>query len=549
MRPRAAGLLARIVAATAASFGLLALPAGALRAQTVVEVAGGGSSLLGGYGLTTSFWRNGVEGWVGLGYLDGPRAGVFMRTAIGKDTLRVGNDVLLIRYPTDVFSAGSNLLVQGLSWVRGSSTSAYQVFGGASSDGLSAPSFQPTSLEAPLAAFFGRRRISPTVTLTGSALIAEQQTIMPGVEWNATPEVTTALVAGAGAGRPYVASSVLGRRGPVGVKAAYVWNPDRFRRAPVPTPNQTEVDRENLELTYDVNPEFTIGFARQNFVQDSADMRAPVRATGNSVFGGGTWRDLRLTAGLYDSRSQSIRNLSSYLGVGREISSWLDAELFVLQSRPEGMPVETTPIANLRWRISPRVGLMQQFSIHGGRPTVLLGANLRSAIGELGVDYTIVHQPFEPLQPFRSALNLTARLQLGGYSTSFGTYIQPDGSVDYAAAGSTFLYMGGMGGVQPNQIGNGGFGRYMVRGVVRDDTGAPVEGAALEIGGDVTFTNSSGEFFVRTRRPNRLTLVVKLDEFLLPGHWELVTAPAAVKAEPEARATTVEIILTKKAPT
>jgi hypothetical protein len=393
---------------------------------------------------------------------------------------------------------------------------------------------------------FGRRRISPTVTLTGSALIAERQTIMPGVEWNAGPEVTTALVAGAGSGRPYVASSVLGRRGPVGVKAAYVWNPDRFRRAPVPTPNQTEVDRENIQVTYDVSPEFTVGIARQNFVQDSADMRAPIRATGSSVFGGGSWHDLRLTAGLYDSRSQGISNLSSYLGVGREVSSWLDAELFLLQSRPEGMPVETTPIVNLRWRVSPRVGLMQQFSVHGGRPTVLLGANLRSAIGELGVDYTIVHQPFEPLQPFRSALNLTARLQLGGYSTSLGTYIQPDGSVDYAASGSTFLYMGGIGGVQPNQIGNAGLGRYMVRGVVRDESGAPVEGAALEIGSEVTFTNSSGEFFVRTRRPNRLPLVVKLDEFLLPGHWEVVTAPAELKAEPETRATNVEIILGRK---
>ena len=541
-------VLARIAGTLAAALGLLAVSVAALPAQTVVEMAGGGSSLLGGYGVTANFWRNGVEGWFGLGYLDGVRAGAFFRTNVGKDTLRVGNDALLVRYPTDVFSPGSYLLVQGVSYVSASQQNAYQVFGGASSDGLSAPFFQPTSVEAPLVALFARRRISPTVTVTGSALVADEQTVVPGVEWRAAPEVLTALVAGAGSGRPYVASSVLARRGALGLKAAYVWNPQRFRRSPVPIPNQTEVDRENIQLTYDLDPEFTIGFARQNFVQDSSDAQAQVSATGNSLFGGGTWHDLRLTAGLYDSRSQGISNLSSYLGVGREVTSWLDAEFFLLQSRPEEMPVETTPIVNLRWRVSPRIGLMQQLSVHSGRPSVLFGASVRSALGEFGVDYQIVHQPFEPLQPFRSALNLTARLQLGGYSTSLGTYIQPDGSVDYAASGSTFLYMGAFGGVQPNQIGNGGFGRYLVRGRVRDEAGAPVEGAALEIGGEVTFSNSSGEFFVRARRPRRLPLVVKLDEFLLPGHWDVIAAPDEVRAEQEDRAANVEIILARKAP-
>ncbi len=162
-------------ASLALAMALLALSVAALRAQTVVEVEAGGSSLLGGYGATANFWRNGVEGWIGLGYLDGIRAGAFFRTRVGKDTLRVGNDVLLVRYPTDMFSPGNNLLVQGVSYAGGTANTAFQVFGGASSDGLGAPSFQPTSLEAPLGALFVRRRLSPTVTVTGSALVADHQ--------------------------------------------------------------------------------------------------------------------------------------------------------------------------------------------------------------------------------------------------------------------------------------------------------------------------------------------------------------------------------------
>jgi outer membrane protein OmpA-like peptidoglycan-associated protein len=522
------------------------LPAGSA-AQTVVEVEGGGSSLLGGYGATANFWRSNVDGWLGIGYLDGLRVGAFLRKAVNKDTLGIGNSVLVMHFPTDVFGGGSNLLVQGVSLAGGNAKTSFFAFGGASSSGLGAPSFQPTDIERPMGALFLRHQLSPTVRLSATTLFADRQTVIPGLEWQPTPDITTGLATGIGSDRPYAASSLVMRQGRLGVKAAYVWNPNRFRRAAVPNPNQTEIDRENLALTYDLGTEFQIGASRQNFVQDSADSKPAQRASGNSVFAAGRWKELRLTAGLYDSRSNGIRNLSSYYAVGRQLRSWLDAELFVLQSRPEGRSSSTTPVVNLRWRLSPKVSLMQQLSFHQREPTVLFGANLITAIGEFGADYQIVHQPFQPLNPFRSTLNLTARLQLGSYSTRIGTYVQPDGSVDYSASGSTFLYMGAFGGVQPQRVGES-LGRYVVRGVVHDESGNPVEGAAVDLSGEMAFTNSQGEFFVRVRRPSRFRLEVQLREFLLAGHWEVVTAPSEAVGEPEERAHGVEIILRRVVP-
>jgi hypothetical protein len=285
-----------------------------------------------------------------------------------------------------------------------------------------------------------------------------------------------------------------------------------------------------------------VGLGRQNFVQDSADSKPPLRASGNTIFAGGRWHDVRLTAGLYDSRAQGIRNLSSYGAVGRGITSWLDAEVFLLQSRPEGQPTVTTPLANLRWRISPRVGVNQQIAWHHGVPTVQFGANLITPVGEFGADYQIVHQPLQPFNPFRSTLNLTARLQLGSYSTSIGTYIRPDGAVDYAAAGSTFLYTGPLGGAQPQQIGQRMMS-YMVRGTVRDEAGQPIEGAALNFSGEVVYTNSEGKFFLRTKHPQVYHLAVLTGEFLLPGQWTVVKAPEQVTAAEEAKGTAIEIIL------
>jgi hypothetical protein len=510
-------------------------------AQTVVEVQGGGSSLNHGYGATANFWRSGVDGWIGLGYLNGFRAGAFLRKSLGRDTLGVGNNALIMQLPTDVFTPGFNLLVQGVSFSGGNDHWSYMAFGGASSNGLSAPTFQATSIEQPVGAFFAQRRVAPTVRLTATTLFSQRQTILPGIQWQPLPDLTTALVAGIGSGRPYAASSVLLRRGPLGVKASYGWNPSRFRRAPVATPNQTEVERENITITYDVGPYFSVGVGRQNYVQDSADSKLPVRATGNTAFAGGVWENTRLTAGIYDSRSEGISNLSSYMAVGRELTRWLDAELFVLQSRPEGRAVTTTPIANLRWRVTSRLGLTQQISWPDKRPTVLFGASLMTPIGDFAVDYQIVHQPFKPFDPFRSTLNLTARLQLGKYSTSVGTYVQPDGSVDYSASGRTFLYMGSFGGMQPQQLG-GRMARYVVHGSVRDMDGNPVEGAAIEIGRDVVFTNSTGQFFHRLGRPGRSALKVLTEEFLLPGRWEVVSAPAEAVAGSETGGG-VEIVL------
>ena len=530
----------RLAALRLVVLSLLAGPAG-VSAQTVVEVQGGGSTLNQGYGATANFWRSGVDGWIGLGYLNGLRAGAFVRKSLGHDTLGVGNNALIMRLPTDVFTPGFNLLVQGVSFGGGNDRWSYMAFGGASSDGLSAPTFQATSIQQPLGAFFTQRRVAPTVRLTATTLFSQRQTILPGLQWQPLPDLTTAFVAGIGSNRPYAASSVLLRQGPLGVKASYGWNPRRFRRAPVATPNQAEVERENITITYDLGPYFSVGVGRQNYVQDSADSKLPVRATGNTAFAGGVWANTRLTAGIYDSKSEGISNLSSYMAIGRELTSWLDAELFVLQSRPEGRAVTTTPLANLRWRLTSRLGLTQQISWRDKRPIILFGASLMTPIGDFAADYQIVHQPFKPFSPFRSALNLTARLQLGKYSTNVGTYVQPDGSVDYSASGRTFLYMGSFGGMQPQQLG-GRMARYVVRGTVVEENGNPVEGAAIEIGTDVVFTNSAGQFFHRLGRPGRSAVKVLTAEFLLPGQWEVVSAPAEAVAGPETGGG-IEIIL------
>ncbi|MFL5513899.1 MAG: carboxypeptidase-like regulatory domain-containing protein, partial [Gemmatimonadales bacterium] len=117
---------------------------------------------------------------------------------------------------------------------------------------------------------------------------------------------------------------------------------------------------------------------------------------------------------------------------------------------------------------------------------------------------------------------------------------------DYSASGSTFLYMGTFGGIQPQQIG-GTMARYVVQGTVRDESGNPVDGAAVKLNDEVVYTNSVGEFFVRVKHPEHYTLAVATEEFLLPGRWEVVSAPSTVVASNEKQVSAVEIVL-RRAP-
>lgn len=513
-----------------------------LAAQTVVEVQGGGSSLYRGYGGTANIYHAKFDGWIGLGYLNGLRFGAFARTTFGKDTLRLGNDVLVVRFPTDLFSNGFNLLVQGASYTRIRGGSTVTLFGGASADGLSAPSFQATSIRKPLAALFATQKLDDRVQLFAQGQLAAQSSLLTGVQSLPAQGVRAALTGGGSTGRPYTAASLSVRRPHVQLEASWVWNPSRFRRITVPAPLQTETDRENISLVIEPTRWLTIGGGRQNYLQDSSGTSPVVRASGNNVFIGLAPGPFRLTSGLYDSRSQGVSNLSSYLAVGKSFGQAFDAEVFLLQSRPSSAPSTTTPLVNLRERFSPRLRLLQQFSVESGRARVQFGGSLITSFGELGVDYQIVQQPFRPLEPFRSALSLSARLQLGNYSTRLGTIINPDGSVTYSASGSTFLYLGEFGGVQPLGV-TRPLARFVVKGHVVDTDGAPVDGAAVALDGELAFTNPNGDFQVRVGRPKRLKVGVKPDEFLLPGFWEVVEAPAEVQADGEERAEPIRIVL------
>jgi hypothetical protein len=85
--------------------------------------------------------------------------------------------------------------------------------------------------------------------------------------------------------------------------------------------------------------------------------------------------------------------------------------------------------------------------------------------------------------------------------------------------------------------------KYVIRGHVRDEHGAPIEGAALLIGTEVVFTNAEGEFLSRQKRAGLFSLSVISEQFANPGQFKVVEAPQSVIASPENSAHDVVAVL------
>lgn len=513
----------------------------------VFELQGGGSSLYQGYGGALNVWGDRFEGNVGLGYLDGLRFSVFLKHLVGRDTLRLGNDAIGVRFATDVFGGSHALLAQGVGFRRATKRSVLFAFAGASAAATPAPFVNALTQDQPIGVVQAERALSPTVHLTTHALFSSRQTVLQGIRWESPTGLEAGATGGMGGNQPYGAVSVASKRERLDVRASYVRMGDHFRRTGVPTPAQSEMDRENVLVTFRPADGFSLGIGRQNFRQDSTLPGTPDRATLNQLFGSARLAGVNLGAGVFESRTPDMRSVSSYVTASRELTSWLQTDLYLLRVWAPALVEATTPVLYFREHVSPRLSLLQVVTRANGRTSVSFGGALTSGLTSLGLDYQIVHTPYHPERPFVQTIALNVRLPLGDYRVSAASFVTPDGRVNYTGSASTFFYAGDVvsGGARPVEI---RFQRYIVEGRVVDESGAPVDGAAIAIGGSTVFTDSRGQFFIRLSEKRPVPVRVLLDEFLAMGSFEVVSAPPSATPQLERQRTPIRVVVRRVPP-
>ncbi|MCC6318224.1 MAG: carboxypeptidase regulatory-like domain-containing protein [Gemmatimonadaceae bacterium] len=526
---------------------LLALTVAAtptLARSQVFQVQGGGSSLFAGYGGMLNVWGNGYEASLGVGYLDGLRIGVAGRRLIGgRDTLRAGNDLLPFTFDTDVFGTGGSLFAQGLSIQRRRGRTQSWIFAGASANALAAPYFGAQRAVRAMGWARVRHDVSRALSVSGHAVLTDRQSLFGSARWRPVHGVDGSMTLGVGSNAPYAALGLDVARERLDVRAALVGMGAGFRRASGPMPLQTELEHANALVTWKPADGWAVGVGRQHFRQDSSFAALPQRASLTQLTTTGRFAGVAFSGGWLRSEADRRSNLSSYFTARRQLTGWLQGETYLLRVWEPRPARSTTPVLLLRETLSPRLSLLQVITHERGRSNISFGGTLASGLNTIGLDYQLAHSPYLTGDPFVHSMGVNARVHVRGVSLALSSFVTPDGRVHYSAQGNTFLYRGMDGG--PAAPSGGRIDAFVASGRVVDTTGAPIEGAALEVGSDVVYTDSQGRFFVRQPTGRDLTLRVLLDDFLAPGKFEVVSAPAALRPSKDGRATPALIVVRK----
>jgi hypothetical protein len=512
----------------------------------VFQLGAGSSSLFQAHGGSLSFQSPKYEGWVGVGNLDGFRLGASLKTQLLGSTLTFGDESIPFRLPTDIFDSSHYFLGRGIGVTHIYEGVSLFGFVGASSLGFGTPFFRAAEASRGVGAFFLDAPLTPTLRAFSRNVFSDRQTTINGLEWRPSRGLRTAWAGGVGTNQGYFASSLRFDREWISAKAAYVEAGNQFRRIGVRVPLSSEMDRENILVTLRPKPFLSLSAGRQNFLQPTDRVGPGIRGTVNQYMASLAAGHFTLNGAIFKSHSPGAANTGTSVSIGRGIAGWLHLRASLFHSRPAHASSVTSFLATLREVISPRLSLLQLVNYSNGQTSVSFGGNFISNRISIGVDYQTVYVPFRTGNQFKQVIALNLRLQpFGNFQLNGGTFVAPDGTVKYTVYGNTYFYRGPLGAASPTAM---TLYKYIVRGKVVDVEGRPVRGAALRIDGDLAFTDSRGDFFVRKRKSKAYRLEVLPDQFLIPGSFQVVSAPTSVRAAPEEKATEITVVVRRLTP-
>ena len=516
----------------------------------VFEINGGSSTLFEGSGGSLGIRSSDYGAHVDFGLFQSkPRYGFAFSTPRWGYDWHAGDQNIPFVLPTDLFDRSYYFMGRGLGIERKTSTNEYLYFAGATSDAFYVPFLSAAVPETPAGAFFFQHKFSPNWKFYSRNVVSRTQTSIQSIEWLPRSNVDMGFAGGEGSNQGYAAASFRWSADWATLRASYAFAGNRFRRIAITEPLLTEQDKENIQL--DVNPTRDLRFtiARQNYLSPVLDLNSIAsnivqRATVNSFGAWGMVNGFQLYGSEFLAANSDIRSRALAMGARRSLSSRFDMGVDYLAGTEPGFAPQRSIVYSVREHLTPRIDLSQFVIRNSGQTTISYGGSFLANLFSVNADYQTMYFPLagtgQPL--FRQVLTLSVHLQFSdGVQLNVQTDVTPTGKVQYTTYGSDYLYGPYMG--SAGMVRSSGFYRNIVRGRVVDAFGIPVEGAAVAIGSQVAFTDSSGEFSARFKSSRDMTFQVVLDQFIAPGDYEIVSAPSSVHAVAEENASEYKVVV------
>jgi len=510
-------------------------------AAQVIKVEAGASDILPSQGGSIQIQGENYESYVGAGDIAGVfRFGSYLKTSWDRYKLTLGDQTTAIGLPTDIFGPQQYFVARGAGLSGQISGKKFFLFGGATALGIGSQFFQAATTQVPVGMLFVDIPLSDKLTFYSRNVFSHQQTSIQGLDWRPSKRWNAGFSAGIGGNKPYLASTLDVNRDWLDVKAGYIVAGNQFRRITTPSVFAAAPDRENLLVTIKPISNLVVIADHENLLQPQVDFNAPfLRATVDQFQADYNIAKFRLGAGFFQSHSRAFHSRGEDFYLYRPITRNIEGGLNYYRSL-SGL-ASSNLAGTLREKITQKLSLLQVVSHSQGNTNILFGGSYTTNRFAVNVDYQDLYLPFLPNNPFTHSLTVSLKVKLwGNVQVNGDTFRSSDGRLRYSAGASTLLVHNFQRGANNESF---NFPKYVVRGHVRDEGGAPIEGAALRIGDQLVYTNALGEFIVRQKTAGPLRFEVVLPEFLNPLTFKVITAPASVTAEPEDSAHDVLVVL------
>lgn len=521
--------------------------AGGASAQ-VFRVQGGTSTLLGAQGGSVEFTAPSYDGSLGLGYYNGQLMfGGETRYKYHDYIFLAGDDNVPFTLPTDVFDSSHYFSARGAGFRRGDHDRSMYVFAGTTATWLGTGFFNAATSDDPVGVVFYQGKLSDNLRFVSRNIASHRQTSLQALEWSPQKWMKASVTGGLGSNQKYFAAGIDTETEKLAFKSSYVVTGDMFRRVTIATPMSSEVNKGNVEMMYKPEEHIAITTAHQNILEPLT-LTGPME--GASIDQIST--DLHVNhfyfgSGFFRSKTAGRNTHGTNLYVGRRISHRLEANTNYFLSKSDNGVRTSILSGTLRENFSSRFSLLQLVSRTAGQTTFAFGGDYISNRILLRVDYQNVYLPFRPDHPFEQAMAFNASYRVSGpWQITAASNVAPDGHIRYSVGVTTYLYRSG--GMNVNSPDSFSISKYVIQGLVVDDQGAPVEGAALHIGKQVAYTDSSGHFMLRFSKRGSYAFSLAPEEFITNGVYQVVSAPSEVNAQSEDSATDVQVVVRRVPP-
>lgn len=516
----------------------------------VFRVQGGTSTMLDAQGGSVEFKAPNYDGSFGLGYYNGQvMFGGETRYKYHDYTVLAGDDSVHFDLPTDVFDHSHYFSARGAGITTSDHDRSMYAFAGTTSTWLGTGFFNAATSDSPVAILFYQRKLSDNLRLFSRNILSNRQTFLQGLEWSPEKWAHASVTGGIGSNQKYGAAAFDAETDKLAFKTSYVVTGDMFRRVTVISPMSSEVNKGNVQMLYRPSEHVSITTGHENILEP-VTVGSPMQAASvDQISTDIHLQRLYFGSGLFTSRATIGNSSGTNFYVGRRIGRRFDVNTNYFNSRSANGFNTTILSGTVRENFSSRFSLLQLISRTAGQTTYAFGGDYISNRLMLSVNYQNVYLPFRPKNPFEQALALNASFRVSGpLQITAASNVAPDGHLRYSIGASTYLYRTRGLVMNANSPDAFSISKYVIQGLVVDDQGAPVEGAALHIGKQVAYTDSSGHFMVRFSKRGTFPLSLAPEEFITNGVYQVVAAPSEVHSESEDNATEVQVVVRRVPP-